>query len=524
MPTEGRATTMATDSPAGLQLDPSAAQPAPAVPRPARDRDGRAGPSGLIAWLLVATAAVGMLASTPASAGPDEPTQEATAWYMSGNGLPPGSTVSFAVPASLLADPCFQHQPDETAACMASRSTNRGLVMTSNITNYPPPYYWFVGAGERLAALVGNEYADIGGRLASFILNFGSLLLLSLHLRRRRPMWGNYLLLVSTPLAVFLGVVVNPSGWEITCGTVMAVALGEAAWSGRPNEEDARPWTGLAFLVLASLALSTARPLGFLWASGLTLSAIALAPKIPRRMELGRAISAVAPGIILGLLWFLTHPTLSPATTVTSPSTVPNLATWFAISVDIFPLRLREMLGDLGWLDTPQPLLLLLVVVAAWIWMLVRLPSIRRSAIVCGVLGIVIVPSAIEALGWGALPSWWQGRYTLPFAAGFVLLLLLRSGRYVPRRISIVSGVSLLSLGIMVWVNAVRYGYGLSAFPFPASLAQPAISPVGLGLSAAVSLILVAASGYLIVRALRLKPDLRGPKPEMVSTDPWPLR
>ncbi len=39
--------------------------------------------------------------------------------------------------------------------------------------------------------------------------------------------------------------------------------------------------------------------------------------------------------------------------------------------------------------------------------------------------GMVIVPCAIGATVWSALPNWWQGRYGLPFALGFALLLLL---------------------------------------------------------------------------------------------------
>jgi hypothetical protein len=379
------------------------------------------------------------------------------------------------------------------------------------VLNYPPPYFWVVGIGERLAALVGNKYADIGGRLASFILNFGALLLLSLYMRRRNPWWGTFLLLVSTPMAVFLGIVVNPNGWEITCGIAMAAALSEAVWSRRPIESDAWPKTATAILVLASIGLSTARPLGFLWASGLTVSAIALAPTMPRRGSLARVACAVAPGIILGMFWLLTHIASAgtiPGTTVTEPSTVPNLVRWFSESLlNNFPERLRQMFSSLGWLDTPMPQLLLLLNIAAWAVLLTRLPSIRRAAIVCGIFGILVVPSAIEALGWAAWPQWWQGRYTLPFALGFVLLLLLRSGRLIPRMISIVSGISLLSLGVEVWVNAVRYAFGLNGWVLPASLGKPGISPDKLGFSVAAGLLLVLVSAYVLVQASRSEPD-----------------
>jgi hypothetical protein len=382
------------------------------------------------------------------------------------------------------------------------------------VLNYPPPYYWVVGAGERLAALVGLEYADVGGRIASLLLNLGVLFLLSFYMRRRNPLWGSFLLLVSTPTAVFFDFVVNASGWEITCGLAMAVVLAEAAW-GRQSafESEAWPKSTIVMLALASIGLSTARPLGFLWAAGLTISAIALAPSIHRRGLL-RIVCAVAPGIAVGALWYRAH-----TYTVAAPSTLPGLVQAFADTFMYFPEYIRHMFGVLGLLDEPLPGMLLVLNIAAWAVLLTRLRSIRKAAIVCGVFGIVLVPCVISATVWAAWPLWWQGRYEMPFACGFVLLLLLRSGRFIPRTISAVSGISLLSLGIMVWVNEIRYGFGLDAFGLPVQLQTPGMSPVRLGISAVLGALLVLASGYLLVKAWRSKPDLApGNEPEQLLT------
>jgi hypothetical protein len=109
----------------------------------------------------------------------------------------------------------------------------------------------------------------------------------------------------------------------------------------------------------------------------------------------------------------------------------------------------------------------------------------------------------------------------LPFALGFALLLLLRSGQFIPRAISLMSGICLLSLGLMVWVNAVRYDFGLNDYGLPISLAQQGISPVRLWLSIAVGTLLLLASGYLLVQAQRMKPDPRPSlEPETLSTPP----
>jgi hypothetical protein len=508
-----------SDDLAVLQLDEPAVEPAPATSGPGSvthvlgslHRDRR-GPSGLIAWLLVAIAAVGFLASTPPSAGPDEPIQQATAWYLSGHVLQPDGTPEYSVPASLLVSPCYIDPARSSAACMPAHSREMGSY--AMVLNYPPPYFWVVGAGERLAALVGLEYADVGGRLASFILSFGTLLLLTLYMRRRSQLWGSFLLLVSTPMAVFFCVVVNPSGWEITCGVAMAAILAEAAW-GRQSaiESEAWPKRAIAILALTSIGLCTARPLGFVWAAGLTISAIALAPSIHRRGLL-RIVCAVTPGIAVGFLWYVTH-----QYGVAAPSTFPGFVLAFVDTLMYFPEYIRHMFGVLGWLDTPMPGLLLVLNIAAWAVLLTRLPSIRRAAIVCGVFGIVVVPCAISASVWSAWPLWWQGRYEMPFALGFVLLLLLRSGRFIPRTISTVSGISLLSLGIMVWVNEIRYGFGLDGFGLPASRGTPGISSVRLGISAVLGALLVLVSVYLLVKAWRSKPDLApGNEPEYSLT------
>jgi len=515
-----------SDDLVNLQLDEPAVEPAVATSLPASDthvlwsrgRD-RGGLPALAGWLLVAIAAVGFLASTPPSAGSDEPVHQATAWHMSGHVLLPDRTAEFSVPAQLLVGlvrgPCYATNQTQSAGCMPARNREMGsFPYGDTLHTYPPPYYWVVGAGERLAALVGLEYADVGGRLASFILIFGTLLLLTVYMRRRNPLWGSFLLLISTPTAVFLGVVVNPSGWEITCGIAMAAILAEAAW-GRRSAMDSQAWPkgAIALLALSSIALCTARPLGFVWAAGLTISAIALAPSMNIRGLL-RILCAVTPGIAVGVVWYVTHPYA-----VAAPSTLPGLVKAFAYTLMYFPEYIRHMFGVLGWLDTPMPGLLLILNIAAWAVLLTRLPSIRKAAMVIGVVGTVFVPCAISATVWAAWPLWWQGRYELPFVLGFVLLLMLRSGRFIPRTISTVSAVSLLSLGIMVWVNEVRYGFGLDPFGLPASLGTPGISPIRLGISAVIGALLVLVSGYLLVQAWRSKPDFAlADEPEQLLT------
>ena len=137
-------------------------EPSPAVNEPAGGARAPGGrlrglgrPSPVIGWLLVALAGFGMFVSTPPSAGSDEPAQELTAWYLSEHGLPPASVELFSVPVSFSADACFT-KSTITASCAPPRSSDMVLVSTSRVLAYPPPYYWVVGAGQRLTASRSN--------------------------------------------------------------------------------------------------------------------------------------------------------------------------------------------------------------------------------------------------------------------------------------------------------------------------------------------------------------------------------
>jgi hypothetical protein len=215
----------------------------------------------------------------------------------------------------------------------------------------------------------------------------------------------------------------------------------------------------------------------------------------------------------MGAIWYRTHPY-----GVAAPVTVPGFVQAFADTFMYFPEYIRHMFGVLGLLDEPIPEMLLVLNIAAWAVLLTRLPSIRKAAIVCGIVGILVVPCVISATVWAAWPLWWQGRYELPFALGFVMLMMLRSGRLIPRTISIISGISLFTLGIMVWVNEIRYGFGLDGFGLPVQLQTPGISPIRLYISAVLGAVLVLASLYLFVKAWMSKSDfVLGDEPEQVS-------
>jgi hypothetical protein len=481
----------------------------------------RFGRTPVALWALVVVAAVGMFTSSPVSAGADETRHQATAWYVWEHlstptvGDSPNVTAGppELVPASLVANPCYQFRTSAGAGCLPPLSTMGQVVITRSVMNYPPPYYLVVGLGQTLAAGAGNQFAAIGGRVASGLLNLLALLCLGFAVRRRFPDIWRYLLILATPTAVFYWVVVNPSGWEVTSAIILAAALAQTLW-GSDAAHGVTPIRGRSYLpvVLAAVALCLARPIGFIWAGGLAVSALLLSPVRPTRPTVFATFKAMVPGILVGVLWILTHP--NPAGKPTPdwqslPLTAGNLLSWFAQSIARFPYHLRDVFGYLGW-DTPMPDVLYMVCLIAWIVLLSRLAyvdRVSRIAALVGLAGFLVVPSLIEAAFWRDWPAWWQGRYTMPFILGFVLLVLLRSGLHVRREVAVLSGVSLLSLGAMVWLNLMRYSFGLGDGGFlPLRLDSPDVNDPSYTVALAAVALLSIAGVAQILAVLSARP------------------
>jgi hypothetical protein len=457
---------------------------------------------GWAAWATVVVAALGMLVSTPRAAGADEPVHASTAWYVSTHVLPPREPEHAGagpIPGLLASDPCYAGHPEHDASCIVPRAA-AGTVATFRVVGYPPVYYWVTGIGQHVAAAALPGWEDIGGRLASILLNLGLLTLIGLHMRRRHPLWGTYLLCVVTPMVAFYWAVVNPSGWETTTALTFAYVFSQAWWV---REDDSRDHTlsrsRLAVVAGSSLLLGLARPAAFVWLTCLILSVVALRPsRLDRRSRI-RSVAAAASGVVAGVAWYLAYRS-DAAVSNPSPLADPSPASyaiWFEQSLDAILTRAREVFGVLGWLDTAMPGWLFLVSLVGYTVFLTQLHDRQRipgRALLVGLAAGLILPSVLEALGWNAWPMWWQGRYTLPFLAGFVLLLLLRSAHLVPRRVTALSLLATASLAIMVWLNTMRYAFGLSG-NLPSRLHDPAMNATAMTASLACVVALVVLGG-----------------------------
>ena len=428
---------------------------------------GRLAIGETLALITVVIAILGMFFSSPRFAGPDENAHQATAWYIGSNGLPPRAETPSSVPAIIPSMPCFAFSPEADTGCVGPRVAEGASEV--RVLNYPPVYYWVVAAGQRIVDGVSSAWLDMGGRGASALLNIAALVLLALLLRRDTTHWGTYVLLVTTPMAAFLWAVVNPSGWEITTALIFAYLFGTAWWRGSdPTTGALRPAT-LIGLGVASLLFGLSRHDAFVWMSLLIVGAALMGDLHAPLRDRARLLLVSALGIGASVVWNLVYKAehvLWNEFPVADPG-FSDYVGWLGQIDNAMSDRIRQMLGVLGWLDTPIPQWLMFALLAGWALLLGamfargRLPA---YVVVFGFAVSIFLPMVIEVIRWNDWPYWYQGRITLPFTLGFLLLILIRYGRSVGRPAQAMSIVMSLALAFMVWQNLMRNAFGIRGY------------------------------------------------------------
>jgi len=448
----------------------------------------------LLAFLTVIAALVGMFASTPRMAGPDEPAHQSTAWYVTNKGMPPSEEIYAPVPGNVSDSICYAFDSGNDASCLGPRQVLPAV--EGRIFNYPPLYYWAVGFGQWAAISLGEQWMDVGGRATSLLLNILGLTALALLSRRQSVIWGSSLLLVSTPMAVFLWAVVNSSGWQITTGLLFTYVFAHVWWgTHRDLDLNHQEWLTLAAVATTSTLFSLSRPDSLIWMLLLML-AVTLMGKGPKSLRLRvRALAAAGLGVLAGALWQLTHPSQHP---IENPNPLANPAItdylrWFQQSLDLLPDRLHQSLGVLGWLDTPAPRWLFIATLIGWATFLGYLYARNRiptAVVLLGIVGVFILPSVLETLRWNDYPQWWQGRYTLTFLIPFLFLILTKYASVIPRAVERFSLLAAAVLAIMVWQNGVRYAFGVLDY-WPINWVDSAIGPWPFAITMASAAIIV---------------------------------
>lgn len=466
-----------------------------------------------LAALTVLLAVLGMALSSPPMVGPDEGAHQATAGYTTVHIFTPVREMDEFIPGFLNGAGCMAFDSTKDASCSPGREAVGPAKV--RIMNYPPVYYWVVGLGQKVAP-GADTWMDVGGRVASTLLNLGALVLLAVLCRRKYRSWGTYLLLVSTPMAVFLWAVVNPNGWEITSGLLFAFLFAQAWWDA-PGPTGRIGWRILSTVAAASIVFALSRHDAIVWL-GLLVVAIALMGRTPlTRADQVKALLMAAFGLVAGVVWQLTHPAqhIDHNPDRVADPTLGDYLHWFNQIDDFMWNRIRQMVGVLGWLDTPVPQLFVLLLLLGWaafigfLFARTRIPSL---ALVVGFVGIFVLPSLLEVLRWNDWPYWYQGRITLPFAIPFLFVFLLRFGHHGRRAAVLLSLLSAFVLTFMVWQNLMRYAFGVKDY-IPVRWTDPAFTSPWFWLNVAVVVamvaITVARAGFFVAEGRRIRIESR---------------
>lgn len=331
---------------------------------------------------------------------------------------------------------CFHAHATVSAAC--ARSLNRSptaLEVKEGISKYvwtyqaryPPLYYLVVG----LPTLLG------GGTWAIYLMRLVAAVISALFLGLAATVciaWSTSrllrlgLLVAVTPMVLFMGGVVNPSGLEIAAATACWCALIVLV-----TERDPATRRPLVLTAAGSaMVFEATRGLSPLWLA-LVLAATALVAAPGRIVELSRdalvrgAAVLVALVGVASIVWiFYEHATLlftsASAALPAHTSTATILEQSFRHNVYYLP----GMIGIFGWFDTRSPMFtfviwyvaaLVLIVAALW-----RSSMRRRIALVAVALAVLVVPVLLSSSQARAHGYVWSGRDTLPLAVGLPLL------------------------------------------------------------------------------------------------------
>jgi hypothetical protein len=315
------------------------------------------------------------------------------------------------VPAGLAVPPVCDW--DHSAGCLTATATNNSPVrQATNEAGSLPYMYIPPGLAMRLA---GNTMQALFlARVANLVILWGLLVAAILLLwdgSSALSLLG--LPLAVTPMVLFIGTAIGPSGPEIGAAAAFLAFLLRLT---RNAKAPAWAWSvGIA----AGAVLTLARPLGLFWTMAMLLVVASLAGRAELAAVLRRAprASALGGGIlvitaVLSLGWELAiFPPARPSPSAVAGYLLPSLAS--------VPITLLEAIGFFGWLDTRMPEEMYgvwgtaLVLLVAPALLRGRLRERRTLDWLVVAVGAAIVAVSAFVLMPVGFPV--QGRYVLPF-------------------------------------------------------------------------------------------------------------
>jgi hypothetical protein len=509
----------------GIGAPPSPRRAAPARHRRARPRSH---------WRVFALAA-GIVfcamalwsAATPVYAAPDEPVHVIKAAAVV-RGQLVGQTAgasqeafamvrvpgTYGLPANRNDPTCFHRRPTVPASCApAITASSAPTDSWIYVARYPPLYYAIVGLPSLLSDSPVTIYAMrlVSALLSALMIGLAAMVAVRWS-RRRLTLVG--VAVATTPMVLFLGGVVNPSGFEVssaiaawTCGAVLVLE----------HLEDPPPGL-IAALGVSCTVLELIRSLSPFWLALTALFLVAVSDLRRLRALLRRRDVQIMLAVALGLgalacAWIIgEHSTAVYARGGLGPtSELTILETSFA-HTDFY---LPTMIGVFGWFDTWAPTF----TYVAWyglVGVLVLLAAVlgrRRDALVLAalVIAILVVPVIISTSQVHRYGYTWSGRDTLPLAVGLPILasvLIDRTG--ISTRAVRLAG-RLMPLVVLAQFGAFyealrRYAVGTRGPDFGFLLHASWAPPGGFALLLAAEAAVLVVGTRALVRAVRQAP------------------
>ncbi|UZJ24572.1 DUF2142 domain-containing protein [Rhodococcus antarcticus] len=416
-------------------------------------------------------------ASTPLWASPDENFHTLKAWsvahgqfYVTPEAASSGTGGFVSVPQGLVDSAasitCLAFTPQANGSCVAIPTEDETIVRSANAAGrYNPVYYFVVG----LPSLVTDlQHAPLAMRLASAALFafFASWAVSALAQSARPGVAVGAGMLAFTPMAVFLGGVVNPNGLEIAASAALWANLGMFLHDGPRMTASARGRL-LRRAALAASAMVVTRGLSPVWLVVIVSCCLLTGTRQSLRLMLTRPalrwVAFTAVVALLSLVWIVVSQSLK-AGSVGSP-----VSHWLLDRLHIASStqegKWRMAVGNFGWLDAPLPEFF----TSAWLYVglavaalaLVRATAGMRVAIVAVGVASYILPVVLEAQSLDVTGVIWQGRYTLPLYVGVPILAAVALGRS-SRRLSVESAVAALVAAVVaLGINVFGFAFAL---------------------------------------------------------------
>lgn len=336
----------------------------------------------------------------------------------------PGLASRFVVPRSYagVSIPCFPVKP-VYPRCTAPMNTDpKPTTALSYVGNYNPIYYALIGWPSLFVLGAKSVYLM---RLCTALIN-AVLLGLTAHtlLLARYPRRALICFVAATtPMTLFLGGIVNPSGVEICAAELLWSVVLVVATGSQPMHELVRK-LGLRAAIALVLLLNL-RMMGPLWAvCAFAVAGWIAGPSRRRQFVKDRWIRRAAPvfGVVAvaALLWTK----LAPVELSSLRDIHPHFFRAARVTLDESPGYFKMMLFSYNWGDPQIPTFAVAVLSAVLAVLLVPVLGRRRfGPPLLTVLAVTVVfPILLQGYEMHALGDVWQGRYILPLTVGAVLL------------------------------------------------------------------------------------------------------